>query len=103
MIPFVIETIEYQRLKRRVTHLCKGAQLMLCKAGSRRLGEFSTVGSLMGFVAGRGLLIEGYFARLMYRSLYKMHEAALHGLVKVGLDTVARSIPRRTEPPVKLH
>ena len=27
-----------------------------------------------GFLAGKGMLIEGYVARLMYRSLYKMHE-----------------------------
>ncbi len=67
------------------------------------LGEFSTVGSLMGFLSGKGMLIEGYMARLMYRSLYKMHEAALHGLVKVGLDTIARALTRRTEPHVKLH
>ena len=33
----------------------------------------------MGSLVGRGLFIEGYFARLMYRCLYKMHEAALHG------------------------
>jgi NADH dehydrogenase len=67
------------------------------------LGEFSTIGSLMGFLAGKGMLIEGYFARLMYRSLYKMHEAALHGPLKVGLDTIARLLTRRTEPHVKLH
>jgi NADH:ubiquinone reductase (H+-translocating) len=67
------------------------------------LGEFSTIGSLMGFVAGKGLLIEGYFARVMYRSLYKMHEAALHGLLKVVLDSIARAMTRRSEPHVKLH
>jgi NADH:ubiquinone reductase (H+-translocating) len=67
------------------------------------LGEFSTIGSLMGFLAGKGMLIEGYVARLMYRSLYKMHETALHGPLKVGLDTVARLLTRRTEPHVKLH
>ncbi len=67
------------------------------------LGEFSTIGSLMGFVAGKGLLIEGYFARVMYRSLYKMHEAALHGPLKVVLDSLARAMTRRSEPHVKLH
>jgi NADH dehydrogenase len=67
------------------------------------LGEFSTIGSLMGFLAGKGMLVEGYVARLMYRSLYKMHETALHGPLKVGLDTVARLLTRRTEPHVKLH
>lgn len=67
------------------------------------LGDYSTVGSLMGFVTGRKLLIEGLFAKIMYRSLYKMHEVALHGFVKVGLDTVSRLLTRRTEPHVKLH
>jgi len=33
----------------------------------------------MGFLAGKDLFIEGYFARLMYRSLYKMHQIAFHG------------------------
>ena len=40
---------------------------------------------------------------MMYLSLYKMHELALHGFWKVTLDTAARLITRRTEPHVKLH
>jgi NADH:ubiquinone reductase (H+-translocating) len=67
------------------------------------LGEYSTVGNLMGGLLGGNLWIEGLFARLMYRSLYKMHEYALHGPTKVALDTAARLITRRTEPHVKLH
>ena len=67
------------------------------------LGEFSTVGNMMGGPVGGSLMIEGRFARLMYMSLYKMHELALHGVVKVSLDTLARLITRRTEPHVKLH
>ena len=43
------------------------------------LGEYSTVGSLMGSLTRGSLMIEGIFAGLMYRSLYKMHELALHG------------------------
>jgi len=67
------------------------------------LGEYSTVGSLMGKLVGRSLFLEGYFARVMYVSLYKMHEYKLHGFIKVALDTVVRLITRRTEPQVKLH
>jgi len=67
------------------------------------LGNYSTVGSMMDFLAGKGMLIEGLFAQWMYVSLYKMHELALHGWVKVALDTLARTITRRTEPHVKLH
>lgn len=67
------------------------------------LGEYSTVGSLMGFIQGRNMLIAGLFARMMYRSLYKMHERALHGSLKTALDATARSLTRRTESRVKLH
>jgi NADH:ubiquinone reductase (H+-translocating) len=67
------------------------------------LGAYSTVGSLMGFLRGKSFLIEGTFARLMYQSLYKMHQQALHGTAKVVLDTIARTLTRRTDPRVKLH
>jgi NADH dehydrogenase len=67
------------------------------------LGEYSTVGNLMGFIVGRNLFIEGYFARLMYRSLYKMHEYALHGASKTFLGALARGLSRGGEPAVKLH
>ena len=67
------------------------------------LGEYSTVGNLMGALTGGNLWLEGWFARMMYLSLYKMHELALHGFWKMALDTAARLITRRTEPHVKLH
>jgi NADH dehydrogenase len=67
------------------------------------LGHYSTVGSLMGFVVGRSMFIEGMFARLMYRSLYKMHEYALHGGRRVIFSLLARSFSRRSDPQVKLH
>jgi NADH dehydrogenase len=65
------------------------------------LGAYSTIGSLMGFVIGRSFFIEGYFARLMYRSLYKMHEAALHGRGRTLLRLLAPG--GRPAPTVKLH
>jgi NADH:ubiquinone reductase (H+-translocating) len=67
------------------------------------LGRYSTVGSLMGSVSGGSLFIEGMFARLMYKSLYKMHLMALHGFWSTALQTLARIITRRTESQVKLH
>ncbi len=67
------------------------------------LGEYSTVGTLMGKLIGGALFIEGYFARVMYVSLYKMHLYALHGFARVFFETLARMITRRTEPRVKLH
>jgi len=65
------------------------------------LGKYSTIGSLMGSLIGSSFLVEGYFARLMYRSLYKMHEAALHGRIRTLFGLVTPSA--RPAPTVKLH
>ena len=67
------------------------------------LGEYSTVGSLMGKLLGGAMFIEGLFARIMYISLYRMHLYALHGFAKVVFDVLGRLAARRTEPRVKLH
>ena len=67
------------------------------------LGEYSSVGSMMGGLIGGSLMVEGLFAKLMYISLYKLHQLALHGWVKVALDTISRLIHRRTHSIVKLH
>jgi NADH dehydrogenase len=67
------------------------------------MGEYSTVGNLMGSLMGGSMFIEGFVARLMYQSLYKMHLMALHGFMSTALQTLARIITRRTEAQVKLH
>jgi NADH dehydrogenase len=67
------------------------------------LGEYSTVGNLMGALSGKNLWVEGMFARWMYLSLYKLHEIALHGWWKTSVGTAARVLARSTEPRVKLH
>jgi len=67
------------------------------------LGELSAVGTLMGRLIGGSLLIQGLIARLMYTSLYKMHQVSIHGLVRVAFDTVGRMMRGRVEPRIKLH
>jgi NADH dehydrogenase len=67
------------------------------------MGEYSTVGNLMGSLMGGSMFIEGFIARLMYQSLYKMHLMALHGFMSTALQTLARMITRRSEAQVKLH
>jgi len=67
------------------------------------LGEYSTVGNLMGSLIGGNLWVEGLFARTMYLSLYKMHQVALHGWWKTALGSASRWLTRGTEPRVKLH
>ncbi len=67
------------------------------------LGKYTTVGNLMGALVGKNFFIEGMIARLMYRSLYKMHERALHGTVPMLFGSLTRSLARRAHPLVKLH
>ncbi|MCG5262665.1 NAD(P)/FAD-dependent oxidoreductase [Cupriavidus gilardii] len=67
------------------------------------LGRFTAVGNLMGGLIGGSMFIEGLMARLMYTSLYRMHVMALHGAVRMALDTVAHWLRSKTHPRVKLH
>ncbi len=57
----------------------------------------------MGGVVGKNLMLEGYFAKMMYLSLYKLHELAIHGVIKTIMHTVARAITKQANPTVKLH
>ena len=66
-------------------------------------GNYTTVGSLMGFLVGKNFFVEGYFAKLMYRSLHLMHEAALYGMARATLRSAARQLARPATPAVKLH
>jgi NADH dehydrogenase len=49
------------------------------------------------------MFIEGLFARAVYRSLYKMHQAALHGGGAVLMRTLGWNAGTRPVPTVKLH
>jgi len=67
------------------------------------LGRFSTVGNLMGGLSGGSIMIEGVLARLVYWSLHKMHEVALHGWLKTAMTTYAHFISTPTRARIKLH
>ncbi|OOE97385.1 NAD(P)/FAD-dependent oxidoreductase [Salinivibrio sp. IB643] len=67
------------------------------------LSRFSTVGSLMGNLTKGSMMIEGRIARVVYISLYRMHQIALHGYVKTGLMMLVGRINRVLRPSLKLH
>ncbi len=67
------------------------------------LGRFSTVGNLMGGLSGGSIMIEGAMARVVYWSLHKMHQVALHGWFKTALSTYAHFISTPTRARIKLH
>jgi len=66
------------------------------------LGRYSTVGNLMGGLIG-SMLISGFIARLVYLSLYKMHQAALYGWPRAILISLLHFLRRGINPQIKLH
>ncbi|WP_034914118.1 NAD(P)/FAD-dependent oxidoreductase [Erwinia sp. 9145] len=67
------------------------------------LSRFSTVGSLMGNLMRGSMMVEGRIARMVYISLYRMHQVALHGYFKTALMMLVGSINRVIRPRMKLH
>jgi NADH dehydrogenase len=67
------------------------------------LGRYSTVGNLMGNLSRGSMMIEGMMARLMYLSLYKMHQVALFGPFRVVMLSLSHIFRRSVHPKIKLH
>jgi NADH dehydrogenase len=67
------------------------------------LSRFSTVGSLMGNLTKGSMMVEGHIARVVYISLYRIHQMALHGMFKTALMMLVGRINRVLRPSLKLH
>jgi len=67
------------------------------------LSKFDAVGSLMGGLVKGSFTIEGRLAGLAYRSLYRMHLAALHGWPKAMLLYLIGQANRFVKPRLKMH
>lgn len=67
------------------------------------LSSYSAVGSLMGNLTRGAMMVEGWLARIMYKSLYRMHQVAVHGYFKTFLFMLVQGINRRLRPKLKLH
>ncbi len=67
------------------------------------LSSFTTVGSLMGNLTKGSMMVEGRMARMVYISLYRMHQMALHGWLKTSLMMLVGRINRLLRPNLKLH
>ena len=67
------------------------------------LSTYSTVGSLMGNLTKGSMFIEGKLARLVYISLYRMHQLVIYGKVKTVLFMFVTRMNRKLRPGLKLH
>lgn len=62
------------------------------------LSHNNAVGELLGQVN-----VQGFVAKSMYVSLYRLHQAAIHGYTQAGIITAKDFITRRIGPKIKLH
>ncbi|MDD4914632.1 MAG: NAD(P)/FAD-dependent oxidoreductase [Methylococcales bacterium] len=66
------------------------------------LGKYSTVGSLMGSLMGT-VSVGGFIAYLVYLSLYKMHQIAIHGYFRTAMLSLSNLFRRSTHAKIKMH
>ena len=62
------------------------------------LSDRNSVGHVMG-----NINIEGFVARLMYMSLYRFHQIALHGLFKTSILMLKDVLSKSARPQLKMH
>jgi len=67
------------------------------------LSTYSTIGSLMGNLTSGSMFIEGRLARIVYISLYRMHQVVIYGKFKTLLFMFVSRINNRLRPNLKLH
>jgi NADH dehydrogenase len=66
------------------------------------LGNYSTVGNLMGNLTG-SVSVAGFVAKIVYLSLYKMHQIAIHGYFRTAMLTLSNLFRRATHARIKMH
>ncbi len=66
------------------------------------LGQYTTVGNLMGNLMGT-VSIGGFIARVVYLSLYKMHQIAIHGYFRTVMLTLSNLFRRSAFAKIKMH
>lgn len=67
------------------------------------LSKFNAVGNLMGNLTKNNFFIEGKIARIMYMSLYRMHQRAIHGIFTTFILWLSEKMLKIVRPKMKLH
>ncbi|MDX9875085.1 MAG: NAD(P)/FAD-dependent oxidoreductase [Spongiibacteraceae bacterium] len=67
------------------------------------LSRFDSVGNLMGNLKSGNLFVEGWLARIMYVSLYRMHQASIYGWPRAIMLILGGRFSKMLRPRMKLH
>lgn len=85
-----------------ITARLKDKSLPMFKFGDKgslvSLTQYRAVGELLGDIH-----VEGFMARTMYHSLYRLHQATIHGYTVAGLLTIKDLFGKGSSPDLKLH
>lgn len=65
------------------------------------LGNYTTVGNLMGSLGS--VSVAGFIAKIVYLSLYKTHQIAIHGYFRTAMLTLSNLFRRATHARIKMH
>jgi len=95
-------TVLYKTLTNRLRG-GKPAEFVYYDYGSLvSLGKYTTVGNLMGNLMGT-VSIGGFIAKIVYLSLYKMHQVAIHGYFRTAMLTLSNLFRRSAYIKIKMH
>ncbi|RKG30988.1 NAD(P)/FAD-dependent oxidoreductase [Acinetobacter guerrae] len=85
-------------LENRLNHKPLGQFQFKDKGSLVSLSEHSSVGSIFN-----NINVEGFVARMMYVSLYRFHQVALHGVFKTALMMMTDLLSKTASPKLKMH
>ena len=87
-----------EAMKARITGRSQPMFLFSDKGSLVSLSENKAVGELLGQVN-----VQGFVAKSMYVSLYRLHQAKIYGFTQAGLLTAKDFVTRKIAPKIKLH
>ena len=79
---FKVDSVFYKRFANKITYIS---------------------GVLSNEIGKNPLTVQGKFAQFAYVSLYRMHQHALHGCIKIGLIILVDKLNHYLKPRLKLH
>ncbi|WP_130803836.1 NAD(P)/FAD-dependent oxidoreductase [Acinetobacter ihumii] len=85
-------------LRNRIQGKALGSFVFKDKGSLVSLSQHSSVGSIFN-----NINVEGFMARLMYVSLYRFHQVALHGVFRTGLMMMKDMLSKGASPKLKMH
>ncbi|MGF6771027.1 NADH dehydrogenase [Paraburkholderia sp. GAS199] len=66
-------------------------------------GREGTIGSLSNGLLTQPLFVDGWFATVVYKLIYRRHVMTLTGFARMALDSASHWLRRRVHPVIRLH